>query len=72
MGASLGLVLRGRGLPVHVYSPAAQFDQWYPVELPLVVALVHPTKHHHTALLLASVETSRGGGSLGDSNNTIV
>jgi len=32
------------------------FDQWYPVELSLIVAVVHPTKHHHTALLLVSVE----------------
>ena len=55
-GASLGLTLRGRGLPVHVYNPAARLDQWHPVELSLVVAVVHPTKHHHTALPLVSVE----------------
>ena len=47
-GASLGLTLRGRGLPVHVYNPATRLDQWHPVELSLVVAVVHPTKHHHT------------------------
>ena len=64
VGASLGLTLRGRGLPVHVYHPVALWDQWYPVELSLVVAVVHPTKHHHTALLLISVERS-GGGDLG-------
>ena len=60
-GASLGLTLRGRGLPVHVYNPVTCLDQWYPVELSLVVAVVHPTKHHHTALLLVSVERSDGG-----------
>ena len=59
-GASLGLTLRGRGLPVHVYRPVSRLDQWYPVELSLVVAVVHPTKHHHTALLLVSVERSEG------------
>ena len=61
VGASLGLTLRGRGLPVHVYHPVARLDQWYPVDLSLVVAVVHPTKHHHTALLLVSVERSDGG-----------
>ena len=57
---SLGLTLRGRGLPVHVYNPVARLDQWYPVELSLVVAIVHPTKHHHTAFPLVSVERSGG------------
>ena len=71
VGASLGLTLRGRGLPVHVYTPAARLDQWHPVELSLVVAVVHPTKHHHTALLLVSVERSEGG-SLEDSKNSTV
>ena len=61
VGASLGLTLRGRGLPVHVYKPVTHLDQWYPVELSLVVAVVHPTKHHHTALPLVSVERSEGG-----------
>ena len=41
-------------------SPCVQsttcFDQWHPVELSLIVAVVHPTKHHHTALPLVSVE----------------
>ena len=60
VGASLGLTLRGRGLLVHVYSPITHLDQLYPVELSLVVAVVHPTKHHHTALLLVSVERSEG------------
>ena len=60
VGASLGLTLRGRGLPVHVYNPVARLDQWYPVELSLVVAVVHPTKHHHTALPLVSVERREG------------
>jgi len=45
-------------LPVHAYTPVTLFDQWYPVELSLVVAVVHPTKHHHTALPLFSVERS--------------
>ena len=49
-GASLGLTLRGRGLPVHVYTPVSRLDQWYPVELSQVVGFVRPTKHHHTAL----------------------
>ena len=57
---SLGLTLRGRGLPVHVYNPDTCLDQWYPVELSLVVAIVHPTKHHHTAFPLVSVERSGG------------
>ena len=60
VGASLGLTLRGRGLPVHVYHPVALWDQWYPVELSLVVAVVHPTKHHHTALLPVSVDRNEG------------
>ena len=64
VGASLGLNLRGRGLPVHVYTPVTCFHQWYPVELSLVVAVVCPTKHHHTALPHISVER-RGGGILG-------
>ena len=66
LGTSLGLTLRGRGLPVHVYNLVSRLDQWYPVELFLVVSVVHPTKHHHTALLLVSVERSEGeGGILG-------
>ena len=52
--------LRGRGLPIQAYNPVTCFGQWYPVELSLVVAVVHPTKHHHTALLLVSVERSEG------------
>ena len=58
--ASLGVTLRVRGLPVYVYTPVISSDQWYPVELSLVVVVVHPTKHHHTALLLISVERSEG------------
>ena len=69
-GSITGLTLRGRGLPVYVYSPVTHLDQWYPVELSLVVAVVHPTKYHHTALLLISVERSEGGGSLEDSKNS--
>ena len=61
VGASLGLTLRGRGLPVHVYNPVAHLDQWYPVELSLIVAFVHPTKHHHTAFRPACVERREGG-----------
>ena len=61
-GVSLGLTLRGRALPVHVYNPVSCLDQWYPVELSLVVVAVHPTKHHHTAIPLISVERSEGGG----------
>ena len=71
VGASLGLTLRGRGLPVYVYTPVTCSNQWYPVELSLVVAVVHPTKHHHTALPLVSVERSEGG-SLEDSKNSTV
>jgi len=64
-GASLGLTLRGRGLPVYVYNPVTCSNQWYPVELSLVVAVVHPTKHHHTALSLVSVERKKWGEVLG-------
>ena len=60
VGASLGLTLRWRGLPVHVYTPVTCVDQWYPVELSLVVVVVHPTKHHHTALRPACVERKEG------------
>ena len=60
LGTSLGLTLRGRGLPVHVYNLVSRLDQWYPVELSLVVAIVHPTKHHHTALLPVSVDRNEG------------
>ena len=42
-GNITGLTLRGRGLPVYVYSPVAHLDEWYPVELSLVVVVVHPT-----------------------------
>ena len=58
---SLGLTLRGRGLPVHVYNPDTCLDQWYPVELSLIAAVVHPTKHHQTALPIVSVERSDRG-----------
>ena len=54
-GASLGLTLRGRGLPVHVYTPVARFNQWYPVGHSLVVGFIHPTKYHHTAFCPACV-----------------
>ena len=70
-GASLGLTLRGRGLPVHVYTPVTRMDQWYSVEHSLIVDSVHPSKHHHTAFRPACVER-RGGGSLEDSNNSTV
>ena len=70
VGASLGLTLRWRGLPVHVYTPVTRSDQWYPFELSFVVAVVHPTKHHHTALLFVSVERRVGGRSLEDSNSS--
>ena len=60
VGASLGLTLRGRGLPVHVYTPVTRLDQGYPAELSLIVAVVHPTKHHHAALPLISVERREG------------
>ena len=39
-------------LPVHVYTPVAHVDQWYPAERSLVVGFIYPTKHHHTALRL--------------------
>ena len=60
-GASLELTLRGRGSPVHVYNPVACLDQWYPVELSLIAAVVHPTKHHQTALPIVSVERTEWG-----------
>ena len=43
-GASVGLTLRGRGLPVHVYRPVSRLDQWYSVERSLVVGLSTPPK----------------------------
>ena len=61
LGASLGLTIRGRGLPVHVYMPVIRLNQWYPVECSLVVGFIHPTKHHHTALRLASIERRQRG-----------
>ena len=61
VGASLVLTLRGRRIPVHMYTPGARLDQWYPVERSLVVGFIHPTKHHHTALRLASVERRQRG-----------
>ena len=72
VGTSLRLTLRERCLPVHVYTPGTCLDHWYPVELSLVVAVVHSTKHHHTTLLLVSVERREVGGSLEDSNNSTV
>ena len=60
-GTSLGLTLRGRGLPVHVDTPVARLDQRYPVECSLVVGFIHHTKHHHTALRLAPVERGQWG-----------
>ena len=60
-GASLGLTLRGRGLPVHVDRPVTHLDQRYPVEHSLVVGFIHPTKHHHTAFRLAPVERRQWG-----------
>ena len=56
VGASLGVALRGRGLPVHVYMPVAHLGHWYPVEFSLIVVTVHPSKHHHAAILLLTVE----------------
>ena len=60
-GASLGLTLRGRCLPVHVYTPVTRVDQWYPVEHSLVGGFIHPTKHHHTAFCPAGIERREGG-----------
>ena len=64
-GASHGLTLRERGLPVHVDPPVAHLCQWYPVERSLIVAVVQPTKHHKTALQLAPIERRWGGGTFG-------
>ena len=33
---------------------------WYPAEFSLVVVVVHPTKHHCTALHFVSVERGEG------------
>lgn len=54
LGASLGTVPRGRGLPVHRYLPVEGFGHGHPVQLSGVVGRVHATKHHHTALLSLS------------------
>ena len=59
-GASLGLTLRGRGLPVHVYTPVARLNQWYPVGHSLVVGFIHLSKHHHTAFCPEYVERREG------------
>ena len=61
VGASLRLTLRRRGLLVHVDMPVTRLDQWYPVERFLVVGFIPPTKHHHTALRLASIERRERG-----------
>ena len=61
VGALLEVTLKGRGLLVHVYTPVTCLGQWYPVELSLVVAFVHSTKHLHTALPPASVERREKG-----------
>ena len=53
---SLGVALRGRGLPIHSYLPVTRFRHWYPVEFSLVIGMVHTTKHHHSAILLLSGE----------------
>ena len=59
--ASLGVTLRGRGLPVPGYLPVPSFGHWYPVELSIVVGMVHSINHHHaTTLLLAVVKRKRG------------
>ena len=58
---SLGLTLKERGLPVHVYMPVTHLGQCYPVELPLVLVVVHPTKHHHTDFCPACVERREEG-----------
>ena len=60
-GASLWLTLRGRGLPLHLYTPVTHVDQWYPVEHSLIVGFIYPTKHHHTAFHPACVERREGG-----------
>jgi len=46
-------------------------ESMVPVELCLVVVVVHPTKHHRIALPLVSVER-REGGPLDDSKNSTV
>lgn len=49
----IGVVLSGRGLPVHGYLPAVRFGHRHPLQVSLVVGGVHPDDHHHTALLVA-------------------
>ena len=53
---SLGVALRGRDLPIHSYLPVATFGHWYPVEISLVIGMVHPTKHYHAAIPLLAGE----------------
>ena len=55
VGASLGMVLRGRGLLLHGYLPD---------ELSLVVGVVQPTKHHHAAVLFPAVERRKEGSTI--------
>ena len=61
-GASLGLTLRGRGLPVHVYKPVSRLNQRYSVERSLVVGLSIPPKI--TTLPLPCICREKRGGDL--------
>ena len=56
VGASFGVALRGGGLPVHGYLPQVGLGHWYPLEIPLMVGVVHPTKHQQAALLRPAEE----------------
>ena len=60
-GASLWLTLRGRGLPLHLYTPVTHVDQWYPVEHSLIVGFIYPTKLSPHCLSPCMCREKRGG-----------
>ena len=61
VGASLGVALRGRGLPVHEHMPGAGLGHRCPLEISLVIGMIHPTKHDHTAVLWPSEKRRKKG-----------
>lgn len=61
VGASLGVALRGRGLPAHEHMPGAGLGHRCPLEISLVIGMIHPTKHDHTAVLWPSEKRRKKG-----------
>ena len=48
-------------LPAHGYLPEAGSGHRYPLDFPLVVGVVHPTKHHHAAVSWLAEESRMRG-----------